>query len=104
MNVQLTEENFQNTVQSAGIVLVYFTSDFCGPCQVMGHTLRKFEKENRHIMIAEVKAMDHVNWLEAFDIQSTPTSLLFHQGKYISRISGAHPKTTIEKWISEATA
>ncbi|MCC5893878.1 MAG: thioredoxin family protein [Alkalibacterium sp.] len=103
MTITLNEENFQVTVQSKPVVLVQFTSDFCGPCQIMGHTLRKLGKEQSHILIAEVRSMDHTEWVEAFNIQSTPTTLLFHKGKYISRISGAHPKMTIEKWISEAT-
>lgn len=100
----LNETNFHETVCSKPIVLIHFTSDFCGPCQIMSHTLHKVEKENEQILIAEAKAMNHTEWLEAFNIQSTPTSLLFHHGKYTSRISGAHPQTTIEKWIKEVTA
>ncbi|PRY78030.1 thioredoxin 1 [Alkalibacterium olivapovliticus] len=102
--VTLNEDNFLDTVRSRAIVLVHFTSDFCGPCHAMGHALSKLEKENEQMLVAEVKAMDHTEWLEAFTIQSTPTTLLFYQGKYISRISGAHPTMTIEKWIKEATA
>lgn len=103
MNMTLSEDNFAETVSSAPVFLVNFTSDFCGPCQSMSHTLELLESEHEVVSIAHVKAIDHREWVEAFNIQSTPTSLLFHHGRYTSRITGAHPKTTIEKWISKAT-
>ncbi|TVP91396.1 thioredoxin family protein [Alkalibacterium sp.] len=105
MKVELTEENFNETLNAAPLVLVHFTSDFCGPCKIMKRALNALEeKYTSRLALAEVKAMDHPDWATAFAIQSTPTVLLFHKGKYQSRLTGAHTNQIIEEWIKEATA
>lgn len=105
MKVELTEQNFSETVTSRQIVLVHFTSDFCGPCKIMKRALHRIEeKDISSLALAEVKAMDYPDWSTAFGIQSTPTVLLFHKGIYRSRLSGAHTIQTIEEWIEKATA
>ncbi|MCD8506238.1 MAG: thioredoxin family protein [Alkalibacterium thalassium] len=79
MPITLNEENFYGTIQSAPIVLVQFTSDFCGTCQAMAHSLEQVrEASDESITIAEVKTIDHPDWAEAFAIQSTPAVLLFY--------------------------
>lgn len=105
MKVELTEENFSEIMNSRQIVLVHFTSDFCGPCKIMKRTLNTIEeKDTSRLALAEVKAMDYPDWSTAFGIQSTPTVLLFHNGMYQSRLSGAQTIQTIEQRIEKATA
>lgn len=105
MKVELTEQNFSETVNSRQLVLVHFTSDFCGPCKIMKRALNNIEEQDTsRLALAEVKAMDYPDWSTAFAIQSTPTVLLFEDGKYKSRLVGAQTIQTIEQWIEKATA
>lgn len=105
MKVTLTEQNFSYVLTQSSLVLIHFTSDFCGPCNIMKRALDKIEsRESSTVLLAEVKAIDYPDWSIAFAVQSTPTVLLFIDGKYKSRIVGAQTVQTIERWIKEATA
>lgn len=105
MKVELTEQNFSNALKQSPLVLVHFTSDFCGPCKIMKRALSEIEgKQSSILALAEVKAIDYPDWSTAFAIQSTPTVLLFDDGKYKSRLVGAQTIQTIEQWIEKATA
>lgn len=105
MKIKLTEENFSDTVNNRELLLVHFTSDFCGPCKIMKRALDRIEEKYvSSIALADVKAIDYPDWSTAFGVQSTPTVLMFLNGQYRSRLSGAHTALTIEQWIKEATA
>ncbi|SEK83070.1 thioredoxin family protein [Alkalibacterium pelagium] len=105
MPITLNEENFYETIQSATVVLVQFTSDFCGSCQAMAHSLEQVrEAFDESIIIAEVKTIDNPDWAEAFAVQSTPTVLLFYKGKNTNRLTGVHTKSAVSKWIREVVA
>lgn len=100
MQIELEEQNFKESLQTAPIVLLYFTSDFCGSCRSMRSVLGKTsEAAGKELALATVKAIDHPAWMMAFNIQSTPTVLLFANGQYISRLTGAHPRSVVERWI-----
>lgn len=102
MIVTVTEENFSEVIHSPNNVILHFWSDFCAPCQMSSNVLKRIEQKNpKNIIIGEINSSQHPDWSEAFSIQSTPTSILFSNGKYKSRMSGAHPESIIEGWIKK---
>lgn len=100
MIVTVTEENFSQVIHSSPVVILHFWSDFCAPCKMSSTILERIEQKNpEEIVIGEINSTHHPDWLEAFSIYSTPTSILFSNGKYKSRMSGANPESIVESWI-----
>lgn len=103
MNVTLTEDNFAATVHAKRLVLLNFRSDFCGPCKVQTRVLEQLnEKYTNSIVVGEINSHEHSEWVEAFGVQSTPTTFLFFEGTHIAKLTGVHTLSKIEQIIWKA--
>lgn len=99
----LTEENFSETLTSSNTLILHFWSDFCAPCKMMSNVLHRIEEKSPDTLtIGEINSFKHPDWSEAFSVQSTPTIILFSNGKYKSRLIGAQPVSIIESWIDRS--
>ena len=97
MTVTVKEANFSEFLSSSQSVLLHFWSDFCGLCKVQSRVLEQLEAKHRdRLRVGGVNTQDHPDWAEAFGIRSTPTVLVFRQGKLSARLTGAHSLTKIE--------
>ncbi|EXJ22738.1 Thioredoxin [Alkalibacterium sp. AK22] len=104
MQIELNEEAFKESLQVAPVVLLYFTSDFCGPCRMMSGLLEEIsETSGEKLALATIRGIDQPSWMTAFNIQSTPTVLLFAKGQFVSRMTGARPRSVVQRWIETYT-
>lgn len=103
MIITLTENNFAAVLNSSKPVFLHFWSDFCGPCKVQARVLEQLdEKYRERLVLGEINSHTNTDWTEAFAVQSTPTTLLFHNGKMLARLTGVHSVSKIEQIISKA--
>lgn len=102
MKATVTEANFSELLSSPQPVLLHFWSDFCGPCKVQSRVLEQIEAKYRdNVLVGGINTQDHTDWAEAFGIRSTPTVLVFRNGKLSARLTGVHSMTKIEDIISK---
>lgn len=102
MIVTLTEGNFADTIKASQPVLIHFWSDFCGPCKVQSRVLEQLDEKHRdRIVLGEINSQKRLDWTEAFGVRSTPTTLLFHEGELVARLTGVHSLSKIEQLISK---
>lgn len=103
MRVTLTENNFLDVIGSPNLVFLHFRSDFCGPCKVQSRVLEQLEeKYKERVVLSEINSLKHLDWTEAFGIQSTPTTLLFYKGSVMAKLIGVHSLSKIEQVINKA--
>ncbi|WP_423190463.1 thioredoxin family protein [Alkalibacterium sp. f15] len=103
MRVTLTENNFSDVIGSPHLVFLHFWSDFCGPCKVQSRVLEQLEeKYDKRVVLGEINSQEQLDWIEAFGIKSTPTTLLFYKGSVIARLIGVHSLSKIEQVINKA--
>ena len=95
----LSEDNFNSEV-GAGLTLVDFYADWCGPCRMLTPVLEEVAKDvNGKAVIAKIDIDKAQKTASTFQVTSIPTLILFREGKEVGRLVGLRDKETIKKFI-----
>lgn len=99
----ITDENFESTIQNGATVLVDFYADWCGPCKILSNTLMSSSKEFEElgIKVYKVDIEESINTASKFGIMGVPTLMLFKNGKLASTKVGSLSKASLIDWIKE---
>jgi len=97
--VELTEANFDETVvQQAGVLMVDFWAEWCGPCRAIAPVLDDLARELAgRVTLAKVNVDENPALAARYGIRSIPTILLMKQGKVADQVIGAVPKAKIRE-------
>ena len=74
---QVTAQNFRDTVEQGGIVLLDFWAPWCGPCRSFGPVFEKVAADNPDLTFGKVNTDEETELAGAFEIQSIPTLMVF---------------------------
>lgn len=99
---EITGENFQETVQGDGIVVLDFWADWCGPCKRFAPIYEQASEENPDAVFGKVDTEANQELSAALQIQSIPTLMLFRDGVLLARESGLLPGKAINELIAKA--
>jgi len=84
-------------------VLVDFYADWCGPCKMVSPAIQRLAAENKERFITVKINTDKKQELaRQYEITGIPTIMLFHKGKVLMRLSGAHPYESLKAEIVKA--
>ena len=96
----INETNFEEKViNSEGLVLVYFSASWCGPCKTFGPIVEELAEENTHVQVFKMDADDCTNKVKELGIKGIPTLLLFKDGQIVNRSTGAISKDKVKMFI-----
>lgn len=86
----------------AGLVLVDFYADWCGPCKMMAPVVDKIgENYAGKAKVIKVNVDNSSDVAARFGIMSIPTFILFKNGKEVKKIIGGVPQEMLETAINE---
>lgn len=85
----VTQSNF-NAFVSNDVAVLEFYADWCQPCKRLNPILKQIEKEY-DATVGKVNVDDHPNIASLYSITSIPTTILFKDGKEVTRLTGAKP-------------
>lgn len=98
--IKITNENFNNLINSENTTIIDFYADWCGPCRMLGPVIDEIANEKKDINVGKVNVDSEKELTNKFGIRSIPTMIVFKNGKEIKRLIGFLQKDEILSKLS----
>jgi thioredoxin 1 len=99
--LELTADNFNETVESNDIVLLDFWAEWCGPCRTFGPIFEKVSGEHDDVVFGKIDTDAEQELGAAFGIRSIPTLMVIREGVMVFKQAGVLPEAALEDLITQ---
>lgn len=103
-SVELTHSTFGTQIEKAGITLVDFWADWCGPCRMFGPIFEAASEKYPEITFGKVDTESQQQLADEAGISSIPTLMVFRDGILLYNNPGALPAEALDEIISAVLA
>jgi len=100
--LELTEENFEQTILNNDFVVIDFWAPWCGPCRGFAPVYEAAAEKHADIVFAKVNTEEHQGLAGHFQIRSIPTLMIFREHVIIYAQPGALPAGAFDDLIARA--
>jgi thioredoxin 1 len=102
--VELTKDNFEETVTRNTMVIVDFWAPWCGPCRGFAPVFEAASGKHADIVFGKVNADEQQELAADFNVRSIPFILLLRDNVIVFAQAGALPAQGLESVIEQARA
>jgi thioredoxin 1 len=103
-SVELTHSTFGTQIEKAGITLVDFWAEWCGPCRMFGPIFEAASEKYPEITFGKVDTESQQQLADEAGISSIPTLMVFRDGILLYNNPGALPAEALDEIISAVLA
>ena len=102
--IELTKENFNQTIDGSNMVIVDFWAPWCGPCRMFAPTFEAVSELYPDVVFAKLNTEDQQELAASFSIRSIPTLMVFREKVIIFTQAGMLPKAGFEQVVQKSLA
>ncbi|ALV32272.1 thioredoxin [Streptomyces sp. CdTB01] len=102
--MELTKDNFEETITGSEIVLIDFWAAWCGPCRMFAPVYEKAAARHPDIVFGKVDTEAQPELAGAFQISSIPTLMAVRDRTVLYAQPGALPPQALEELITKIRA
>ena len=100
--IELSEENFEKSINENKPILVDFWATWCGPCKFMLPVFDKLAKKySEKINFARLNVDDYQSIAVKYDVYAIPTFIIFFKGETVERAVGAVGEKGLENILEK---
>jgi len=103
--IELTEANFDKTVNGSKVTFVDFWAVWCGPCRTMEPVVERLAaKFGGTVNFGKLNVDEHPSVATKFEVQSIPTFMMFRDGRPVDAVIGTMQEAPLEQRIRKAAS
>ncbi|AKQ70798.1 Thioredoxin [Myxococcus hansupus] len=102
--VEITKDNFKETVSKEGIVILDWWASWCGPCRAFAPIFEQTSTKHPDVVFGKIDTDAQQELSGAFEIRSIPTLMVFRDGILLFEQPGALPAAALEDLLSQVKA
>ena len=99
--VEVTKDNFEETIKNNDIVMVDFWAPWCGPCKSFAPIYESVSEKHDDVVFAKVNTEDEQELAASFQIRSIPTLMILREQVVIFSQAGMLPENALEEIIGK---
>lgn len=96
---QISKNFKEEVLDCEKLVLVDFSSPYCGPCKYLEPTLKKISEKLTDVKFVKVSVEDMMEQFTEYKVSAVPTMVLFKDGKELERKVGNLGEEALIEWI-----
>lgn len=99
--VELTKDNFEQTINDNDTVIVDFWAEWCGPCKSFAPSFEEASDQHTDIVFGKVDTEDQPELAGFFNVRSIPTLMVFRENVVLYSEAGALPPDVLGNLIDQ---